>query len=42
LFGVGAVIVRVDGRPPVRLRGIFRPDRLARAIEQAAAKARGG
>jgi membrane protein YdbS with pleckstrin-like domain len=39
-FGVGAVIVRADGRPPVRLRGLFRPERLAQAIEEAAREAK--
>ncbi|HKA08636.1 MAG TPA: PH domain-containing protein [Gemmataceae bacterium] len=32
LFGVGSVIVHARGRPPLRLRGIFRPDRFADAI----------
>jgi membrane protein YdbS with pleckstrin-like domain len=40
LFGVGSVLVQAEGRPPVRLRGIFRPDRLARAIEDAVRQAR--
>ena len=41
LFGVGAVVVRAEGRPPVRLRGIYRPDQFADAIRAAAANARG-
>jgi len=39
LFGVGAVIVRAEGRPPVRLRGVFRPDRFALAIRRAGKEA---
>jgi hypothetical protein len=42
LFGVGALIVRAEGRPPVRLRGIYRPEQFAEAIRTAAAKARAG
>jgi Bacterial PH domain len=42
LFGVGAVIIRAEGRPPVRLRGIFRPDEFARAIQEAVRKTRSG
>ena len=41
LFGVGAVVVRAEGRAPVRLRGIYRPDHFADAIRTAAANARG-
>jgi hypothetical protein len=40
-FGVGAIVVRSDGRPPVRLRGIYRPDQFADAIRSAVEKARG-
>jgi hypothetical protein len=40
LFGVGAVIVRAAGRPPVRLRGVFRPERLEAAIRKAVKEAR--
>lgn len=39
LFGVGSVIVRAKGRPPVRLRGIFRPDRFAAVIDAAVREA---
>ena len=39
LFGVGAVVVRAEGRPPVRLSGVFRPDRFAQAIRRAASEA---
>jgi membrane protein YdbS with pleckstrin-like domain len=41
LFGVGTVIVRTKGRPPLRLRGIFRPDRFADAIRAAVRKTQG-
>jgi membrane protein YdbS with pleckstrin-like domain len=40
-FRVGSVIVRTQGRPPVRLRGIFRPDRFADAIRAAVRAAKG-
>jgi len=39
LFGVGSVIVHAKGRPPLRLRGIFRPDRFADAIRTAVRQA---
>lgn len=39
-FGVGAVVIHVRGRDPVRLRGVFRPVRLARAIRTAVRVAR--
>jgi hypothetical protein len=42
LFGVGAIIVRAEDRPPVRLRGIFRPERFAEAIGEAVQKANRG
>jgi membrane protein YdbS with pleckstrin-like domain len=35
LFGVGAVVVHVAGRPTLRLRGIFRPQQFAAAIRRA-------
>jgi hypothetical protein len=35
LFGVGTVVVRVEGRTPIRLHGIFRPERFAAAIREA-------
>lgn len=35
LFGVGAVIVHVAGRQPLRLRGIYRPERFVLAIQRA-------
>lgn len=41
LFGVGAVVVRADGRPPVRLSGVFRPERFAQAIRRAVQEAKG-
>jgi uncharacterized membrane protein YdbT with pleckstrin-like domain len=41
LFGVGAVVVRADGRAPVRLSGVFRPERLAQAIRKAVREAKG-
>ena len=41
LFGVGAVIVHVAGRPPVRMRGIFRPHEFADAIRAAMVKHKG-
>ena len=41
LFGVGAVVVRAAGRDPVRLSGVFRPERLAQAIRRAVREARG-
>jgi hypothetical protein len=40
LFGVGAVIVRAEGRPPVRMTGVFRPHRFAHAVRRAAKEAR--
>jgi hypothetical protein len=40
LFGVGAVVVRSDGRDPVRLSGVFRPERLAQAIRRAVKEAK--
>jgi len=39
LFGVGSVIVHARGRPPLRLRGIFRPVRFADAIRAAVLEA---
>lgn len=42
LFGVGTVIVRAEGRKPVRLTGVYRPRRFAAAVRSAAGKARGG
>jgi hypothetical protein len=39
LFGVGSVIVHARGRPPLRLRGIFRPERFAEAIRAAVRQA---
>lgn len=42
LFGVGAVVVRVEGRPPLRLSGVYRPERLAQAIRKAVKEAKGG
>jgi membrane protein YdbS with pleckstrin-like domain len=41
VFGVGAVVVRVEGRPPIRLSGVFRPERLAQAIRKAVKEAQG-
>ena len=41
LFGVGAVIVRAEGRPPVRMGGVFRPHQFAQAIRRAVEEARG-
>jgi membrane protein YdbS with pleckstrin-like domain len=41
LFGVGAVVVRSGGRPPVRLSGVFRPERLAQAIRKAVKEVKG-
>ena len=41
LFGVGAVVVRAEGRAPVRLSGVFRPERLAQAIHKAVKEAAG-
>ena len=41
LFGVGAVVVRTAGREPVRLSGVFRPERMAQAIRKAVKEARG-
>ena len=38
-FRVGSVVIRADGRKPVRLRGIFRPDLFADAIRAAVTKA---
>jgi membrane protein YdbS with pleckstrin-like domain len=38
LFGVGSLILRVRGRPPVRLRGIFRPQQFLAAIRRATKK----
>jgi membrane protein YdbS with pleckstrin-like domain len=40
LFGVGTVVVRAETRSPIRLHGIFRPERFAAAIREAAATAR--
>jgi membrane protein YdbS with pleckstrin-like domain len=42
LFGVGSVILRVEGRPPVRLRGIYRPHRFEAAIRRAMKKGEQG
>lgn len=39
LFGVGSVIVASEGRAPLRLRGIFHPERFAEAILRAAKSA---
>ena len=41
IFGVGAVVVRANGRDPVRLSGVFRPERLAEAIRKAVKEAQG-
>jgi hypothetical protein len=41
LFRVGSVIIHIDGGSPVRLRGIFRPDKFCDAIQAAVAKAKG-
>jgi hypothetical protein len=40
VFGVGSVIVQSSGRDPVRMGGIFRPDRFADVIRRAAKEAR--
>ena len=34
-FGVGSVLIRAKGRAPLRLRGIYRPNRFADAIRSA-------
>jgi len=39
-FRVGSIVIRAKGRPPVRLRGIFRPERFADAIRAAVPCAR--
>lgn len=39
LFGVGSVLIYSEGRKPLRLRGIFQPERFAEAILKAAGKA---
>lgn len=41
LFGVGALVVRAEGRPPIRLSGIFRPNQFARVIRRAVQEAKG-
>jgi membrane protein YdbS with pleckstrin-like domain len=41
LFRVGEVLVRADGRPPLRLGGVFRPQQFAQAIRRAVKEARG-
>lgn len=41
LFGVGAILILAEGRTPVRLSGIFRPNQFARAIRRAVQEARG-
>ncbi len=38
MFGVGSVMVVSEGRAPLRLRGIFQPERFAEAILKAAGK----
>ena len=40
LFQVGSIIIQSEGRPAVRLRGIFRPEQFAAAIQSAVNKAR--
>jgi len=42
VFGVGSVVVRVSGRSPLRMSGIFRPIRFATAIRRAIKEARNG
>jgi len=37
-FGVGSVMIYSEGRDPLRLRGIFQPERFAEAILKAAGK----
>jgi hypothetical protein len=34
LFRVGTVVVRAEGRKPLRLRGIYRPEQFASAIQK--------
>jgi membrane protein YdbS with pleckstrin-like domain len=41
LFGVGAVVVRTEGRPPLHLGGVFRPHQFAHAIRRAVMEAKG-
>lgn len=41
LFGVGAVVVRAEGRAAIRLSGVFRPGRFAQAIRRAVKEAKG-
>src|SRR5262245_50529012 len=41
VFGVGAVVVRAEGRLPLRLSGVFRPNQFADAIRRAVEEARG-
>ena len=38
LFGVGSIMVYSEGRAPLRLRGIFQPERFAEAILKAAGR----
>jgi len=40
-FGVGSVLIRAKGRAPLRLRGIYRPNRFADAIRSAVRAAQG-